>query len=152
MTQTTHPALAITPYWQSVQDDLERIVDLVPEGKMNFSPKPELWNFRGILIHVADARNNWMTRDVQDGEEHPNLWTTARTSDDLKRALRQSWERMNRFLANQSQLDKSYVSDYDGRTYDGHWIAFHLLEHDVHHRAELMQRLALLDVGHGIDL
>jgi uncharacterized damage-inducible protein DinB len=152
MTQNIHPPLAITPYWQAVQDDLERIVDLIPEGKIDFSPKPELWNFRGILIHVSDARDRWMDRDVQDGEGYANIWTTARTKDDLKRELRRSWQRMNRFLANRSQLDKSYVSDYDGRTYDGHWIAFHLLEHDVHHRAELMQRLALLDVEHGIDL
>jgi uncharacterized damage-inducible protein DinB len=31
-------------------------------------------------------------------------------------------------------------------------VAFHLLEHDVHHRAELLQRLALLDVVHDIDI
>ncbi|MBI5288708.1 MAG: hypothetical protein HY873_07015 [Chloroflexi bacterium] len=74
------------------------------------------------------------------------------SKDDLKRELERSYSRLQRFLANQAQLDATYTSDWDGRKYDGHWIAFHLLEHDIHHRAELMQRLALLDVEHRIDL
>jgi uncharacterized damage-inducible protein DinB len=149
---TTSVPLAITPHWQSVHDDLVRIIDLVPDGKMNWSPKNGLWNFRGILIHVSDARDIWMTRDAKDGEPHPNIWTTARSKEDLKREMERTFTRLQRFLANQAQLDKTYTSAWDGRPYDGHWIAFHLLEHDIHHRAELMQRLALLDVEHGIDL
>ena len=61
---------------------------------------------------------------------------------------------MQRFLANQAQLDAEYHSEWDGHreTFDGHWVAFHLLEHDIHHRAELMQRLALMGVEHDIDI
>jgi len=147
-----HPQLDIAPYWESVHEDLLRIVDLVPADKVDWSPKEGLWNFRGILIHVSDARDRWLTRDVQDGEPYPNIWTTARSKDDLKRELERTYTRLQRFLANQAQLDATYTSDWDGRTYNGHWISFHLLEHDIHHRAELMQRLALLDVEHGIDL
>ncbi|MEX0750575.1 MAG: DinB family protein [Dehalococcoidia bacterium] len=147
------PPLAITPYWASVQDDLLRIVDLMPAGKMNWTPSDELWNSRGILIHVSDARDSWMAGDVKDGDPYPNIWTTARTRDDLKRELVRTFDRVQRFLANQAQLDKRYTPAepaYPPR--DGHWIAFHLLEHDIHHRTELMQRLALMGVTHGIDL
>jgi uncharacterized damage-inducible protein DinB len=135
-----------------VQRDLLRIVDLVPDDKIDWSPKEGLWNFRGILIHVSDARDRWLADRVVDGDPYPNIWTTARSTEDLTREIVRTWERMERFLANQSQLDATYTSDFDGRQYTGHWIAFHLLEHDVHHRAELMQRLAMLDVEHGIDL
>ena len=153
MNDATFPALALTPYWSSVQDDLLRIVYLFPQGKLNWTPKEELWNARGILIHIADARDNWMTRDIKDGEPYPNIWATARTRDDLKRELVRTFARMQRFLASAARLDAVYTPDnpaYPAR--DGHWIAFHLLEHDIHHRAELMQRLALLDVAHEIDL
>ena len=148
------PRIDITPHWATVQRDIVRIVDLVPDEKIDWSPKPELWNFRGILIHVSDARDNWMSRDVQDGEPYPNIWTTARSKGDLKRELERTWNRLGRFLANQSQIDKTYTGEYNGEPVSdtGHFIAFHLLEHDVHHRAELMQRLALLDIEHGIDL
>ena len=28
----------------------------------------------------------------------------------------------------------------------GHWVAFHLLEHDIHHRADMFLYLALLGI------
>jgi uncharacterized damage-inducible protein DinB len=143
--------LDIAPYWRSVNDTLLRIVDLIPDGKFSWTPKPELWNARGILIHVSAARDGWLTRDVKDGEpDRPEIWTTTRTQDELKRELSRSFERLQRFLANQAQLDATYGSEFRP-SFDGHWIAFHLLEHDIHHRAELLQRLALLDVDHDID-
>lgn len=152
--QSSFPPLDISGYWHEVNDHLLQIVDLVPDGKMDWSPKEELWNFRGILIHASDARDRWMTFDVQDGEPHPNIWTTARTRDDLKRELTRSFARLQRFLANQGQLDAKYTDDDhpEWPAHNGHWVAFHLLEHDIHHRAELLQRLALLDVAHGIDI
>jgi uncharacterized damage-inducible protein DinB len=150
MSSAAFPPLEIARHWQQVNDDLVRIVDLVPADKFNWSPSPELWNSQGILIHVPDARDQWLTRDVQDGEEYRNIWTTARTPDDLKRELTRTFKRLQRFLSNQAQLDAHHKSEWR-EDFDGHWIAFHLLEHDIHHRAELMQRLALLGVDHGFD-
>ncbi len=154
MTDNMFPPLAITPYWQSVQDHLLQIVDLIPEDKLNWTPKDGLWNPRGNLIHVADARDRWLADGVQDGDPYPNIWTTARTKDDLNRELTRTFERLQRFLANQAQLDGSYPDERNGEPVinSGHWIAFHLLEHDMHHRAELLQRLAHLDIEHGIDI
>jgi uncharacterized damage-inducible protein DinB len=151
------PALAITSYWQSIQDNLLQIVDLIPEDKLNWSPREDLWNSRGILIHVSDARDRWLADGagrVNDGDPYPNIWATARTSADLRRELERTFVRLQRFLANQAQLDGTYTGEWNRGpvTHDGHWIAFHLLEHDIHHRAELMQRLAHLEIDHGIDL
>jgi hypothetical protein len=72
----------------------------------------------------------------------------------MRRELARTFGRLQRFLGNQAQLDASYTDERDGRPVmiTGHWIAFHLLEHDIHHRAELMQRLAHLDITHDIDL
>ncbi len=154
MSEQPPPRIDITSHWPTVQRDILRIIDLVPADKWDWSPKPELWNFRGILIHIADARDGWMNRDVKDGDGYPNIWASARTPDDLKRELARTWERLNRFLSSQSQLDATYPGERDGKVLymnSGHFIAFHLLEHDIHHRAELLQRLALLDVDHGID-
>ena len=157
MPSNEFPCLHISRYWRSVQDNLLRIVDLVPDDKFDWTPKDDLWNCRGILIHVADARDGWLAdgrHGVQDGEPYPNIWLTARTRDDLRRELVRTFERVERFLNNGSQLDALYLEEWNGQTLtrNGHWIAFHLLEHDIHHRAELLQRLALLDIAHGIDI
>ena len=149
----TH-ALDICQYWGGVQEHILRTVDLLPEEKLNFTPQEDLWNSRGILIHIADARDGWLTHTVQDGEPYPNIWTTARTKDDIKRELTRTFERLQGFLGNKQQLDASYEDEHNGgiRTVTGHWIAFHLLEHDIHHRAEVLQRLAHLGIAHEIDI
>jgi uncharacterized damage-inducible protein DinB len=157
MSESAYPSLDISAYWSGVQDDLLHIADVFPEGKLNWTPQEDLWNSRGILIHVADARDGWLAdgrHGVQDGEPYPNIWVTARTREDIHRELVRTFDRVQRFLRNRAQLDGTYEEEWDGHrvTRNGHWIAFHLLEHDIHHRAELLQRLALLGVEHGIDI
>ncbi len=153
MPDPTFPPLDISRHWRGVQADLLRVVDLVPEDRMDWTPRGDLWNFRGILIHTADARDGWLSSVVNDGEPYPNIWLTARSPGDLRRELERTFGRLERFLSDQSRLDGSYEDEWAGetKTVDGHWIAFHLLEHDIHHRAELLQRLALLGIDHGID-
>lgn len=153
MTEPAILTLDISPFWRHLQDQLLRIVGVYPEDKLNWSPKAELWNARGILIHVSDVRDYWLANGVQDGDAYPNIWLTARTKEDLSRELVRTFDRLTRFLTNAQQLDAMYASP--GSTDSectGHWLAFELLEHDIHHRAELLQRLALLDVTHDIYL
>lgn len=157
MTDAPFPPLDIARHWRTVQEHLLRIVDLVPDDKWDWTPRDDLWNSRGILIHVADARDRWLSGGpgrIGDGEPYPNIWVTARSRDDIRREVERTFARVGRFLRNRAQLEATYTATWDGHTetYDGHWVAFHLLEHDIHHRAELMQRLALLGVEHGFDL
>jgi uncharacterized damage-inducible protein DinB len=32
--------------------------------------------------------------------------------------------------------------------FNGHWLAYHLVEHDIHHRADIFHYLALLGIEH----
>lgn len=142
---TNQPSrLDIVPVWARFNEDLIKLVDAVPDDKVNWSPKPELWNFRGILIHIASARDNWLKGTVKDGIEVPDVWATVRTRAEIQEAYRRTWARLERFLSNENQLDATY--DDDGESVTGHWIAFHLLEHDVHHRADIFHYLALLGI------
>ena len=163
-----YPPLAITEYWSRLNDTILDLVDYIPDDKLDWSPREGLWNFRGIVLHMALARNNWMERDVQDGlalgagpaaapggetlEERTQAFLRhGRTKDELKDHLRWSWDRLLRFLSDPAKLDMAYAGtdpDDAERTFDGHWIAFHGLEHDVHHRADLFHYLALLGVDH----
>jgi uncharacterized damage-inducible protein DinB len=157
MADGAFPRVDLSPHWQSVQESLLHLIDVIPNDKLNFTPREGLWNSRGILIHVADTRDRWLAERVQDGEPYPNIWLTARTKDDLGGEMARTFERLQRFLRDQAQLDATYRFVWDDGSVEhleertGHWIAFHLLEHDIHHRAELMQRLALLGIDHGLD-
>ena len=144
MTDVPSPGIDITPTWARFNDGLVRLVDYVPDDQINWSPKPELWNFRGILLHIADARDGWLGGDVKDGVIAPNVWQTVRTKAEIQGAFRRTWERLERFLADQQKLDATYADE--GEAVTGHWIAFHLLEHDIHHRADILHYLALLGI------
>ncbi|HYM15492.1 MAG TPA: DinB family protein [Dehalococcoidia bacterium] len=148
MTDAPAPRIDITPTWARLNDGLIRLVDYIPDDQINWSPKPELWNFRGILLHIASARDNWLSRTVQDGVNAPDVWRTVQTKAEIQGAFRRTWDRLEAFLADRGKLDEEYNDD-DGdwhRVVTGHWIAFHLLEHDVHHRADILHYLALLGI------
>ncbi|MEX1254741.1 MAG: DinB family protein [Dehalococcoidia bacterium] len=149
---TTFPPLDITAYWAPLNEQLVALLDLVPDDKLDWSPKPELYNFKGILLHVVVARHNWMGRDVGDGEETPDVLREGQTKDGLKAQLRLSWARMERFLSSRDRLEATYDVPHGpagvART-NGHWLAFHGLEHDIHHRADIFHYLALLGIDHG---
>ena len=144
--------LDIARYWAPVNEQVIELLDLIPDHKLEWSPKPELYNFRGILIHISSARHTWMTRDVKDGETSPDVMQKGQTKEGMKEQLRLSWARMERFLSNQEQLDAMYDLPHEPGGVprrDGHWLAFHGLEHDIHHRADIFHYLALLGVDHG---
>ncbi|MEX1254387.1 MAG: DinB family protein [Dehalococcoidia bacterium] len=151
MSETTYPPLDIASEYARVTDHLISLVDCVPDDKLEWSPKPELWNLKGILLHVAWARHGWLGFTVQDGETSPDVLRAGQTRDGLKEQLRLSGERLQRFLADPGKLAGTYEdTDEEGatRTVTGHWVAYHLLEHDIHHRANVFDYLALLGIEH----
>jgi uncharacterized damage-inducible protein DinB len=145
----TLPPLDIADQWPKLNEQLVGLVDVIPDDKLNWSPKRELFNLRGILLHIPLARHNWLNR-VGDGEQAPDVLREGQTKEGAKRHLRLSWERLERFIADPGKLDAVYEAPYYGeeRTFTGHWIAYHLLEHDIHHRADIFHYLALLGIEH----
>jgi len=144
MSSGTFPRVDITPTWARLNDELIRLVDYVPDEKFDWSPMPELWNFRGILLHVASARDNWLGRDLKDGIDAPDVRGTVRTKPEIQQAYRRTWDRLEAFLRDEAKLDATYTTPWE--VTNGHWIAFHALEHDIHHRADILHYLALLGI------
>ena len=86
----TYQPLEIAEYWGRLNDGIIRLVDYIPDDKINWSPKPELWNFRGILIHIAGARDGWMAGTVRDGDPSPNTYATAHSKEEIKQTYRRT--------------------------------------------------------------
>jgi len=152
MTATSYPPLNVTQYWADLTDHLVELVDLVPEGKMNWSPSPDVWNFRGYFLHIAAARYHWLENAIHDGEGWPDYLQQGQTNEGLKTVLRESWERTLRFLSDRGKLDAQYWPPegdpgyLDPDTFDGHFIAYHRLVHDVHHQGDILRHFELLGV------
>ena len=145
----TYPPLDIVGEWPKLNEQLVALVDIFPEDKLDWNPKPELWNFKGILLHVCMVRHNWLVNRVKDGEQTPDTLHEGQTKEGMKEQLRLSWQRLERFVRDPARLAATYAVEYkDWEMVTGHWIAFHLLEHDIHHRADVFHYLALLGVEH----
>ena len=148
----TYPPLNVTQYWADLTDHLVELVDLVPEDKMNWSPAPEVWNFRGYFLHIAGARHHWLENSIHDGEGVPNFVMEGQTNDGLKSVLRESWERMLRFLSDPAKLNTRYAPPpgeqfyVDPDDFTGHFIAYHRLLHDFDHQGDILRHFDLLGV------
>ena len=147
MTTDSHGKLDIAPRWGQLNDTIIALVDHVPDDKMDWSPREDLWDFRTILSHISSTRDNWLTPQGVDREA---VLATVTSKDDVKERLRQSWKLVEAFLSEQRYLDRVYEGSREGVDYSfsGHWIAFHVLEHDIHHRSDVFHYLALLGIEH----
>ncbi len=146
----TYPPLDITPIWATVNEDMIEIVDLFGEEKLSWSPSRERWNARGILLHCVIGRFGISGAVIQDGKTNPEILKEGQTKEGLKSQLLASWERLAQFVGSETLLAGEYDVPYQGKTakLSGHWLAFGLLEHDIHHRGELIGLLDLLEVAH----
>ena len=150
MSGQTYAKLDFAEQWGRMNDSIVALIDVIPEDKLDWSPREDLWNFRGILAHVATTRHSWLETAVLDGEATPDVFGSIGTKEGVKEHVQLSWARLERFLSAQAKLDKVYegVRFEEPYKYSGHWIAFHLLEHDIHHRSDIFHYLALLEIEH----
>jgi uncharacterized damage-inducible protein DinB len=143
--------LDIAEQWGRMNDSIVALVDYIPEDKLDWSPREDLWNFRGTLAHLTFVRHNWLGNVVKDGEPFENTDVVSKlgTKAGIQDVLGASWARVERFLSAQQNLDEIYQGFEDGDDpLSGHWVAFHLLEHDLHHRSDIFHYLALLEIEH----
>jgi uncharacterized damage-inducible protein DinB len=148
--EPTYGTFDIGEQWGRMNDSIVALVDYIPEDKLDWSPREDLWNFRGIVAHIAFVRHNWLGNDVKDGEsfEDSELFGAIGSKAGIQQVLHDSWARVGRFLSNQALLERMVERDFLDEPVPGHWVAFHLLEHDIHHRSDIFHYLALLEIEH----
>ena len=148
MTLDAGARMDLLPIWRRLNDTLIQLVDIVPDDRMGWSPKPDLWGFERILLHLCDAREEWMVRAIDDGEPNIGVLQNVLGKAGITDAFRRTWDRIERTFSDQAKLDATYRDRWwaEAPPRTGHWVAFHLLEHDIHHRADLLMYLALAGI------
>ena len=151
MDEVRFPPIDIIDAWSAVNDHLIELLDLIPEDKLEYSPKPELWNFKGLYLHICIGRYGMMQGVINDGIESPSVLVEGQTKDGLRRLLGASWERMEPFLSDSIAINREYQLDFPGgesARYSGHWLVFGQIEHDIHHRADILHYMRELGIAH----
>ena len=97
--------------WGRLNETLVGLLDYIPEDKLDWSPRDDMWGFRTILSHVSSTRGNWLMPDGVDREE---VLATVEGKDDLRRLLRESWSKVERYLSEQRYVDRVYEGEREG--------------------------------------
>ena len=153
--------LNVAPYWEMNNDNLIELVDLIPEDKLDWSPGPGEWSTRVIVTHIILARYHNPIVPGRDAAQLSDVVMDCRTKEGLKRHLRSSWGMVAAFLSDAAQLDAVHepltggpAPEYtEPDVYDGHYIAYHRMAHDLHHRSTIighMNQLGISLEGHRV--
>ena len=146
--------LKIAPYWQMTNDNLIDLMELVPEEKLDWTPAPGEWSTRVILTHIILARYHDQIVPGREGAEISEVVMDCRTKEGLKKHLASSWQMVAEFLSDPAKLDATHepltasAPEYiEPPVCDGHYIAYHRMAHDIHHRSTIIGHLNQLGIS-----
>ncbi len=148
MTHLEPLPVAVAPYWADLNEHLCELA-LVSPDRLDEAPEGE-WGVREVAHHIVGGREHWLANSLGRGPASFPPRDSNVTA--LQSALRSSWSRLADFLADGDALEATYeppANDpqyLDPDEFTGHYVAFHGLAHDVHHRAQLLDRIRDLGI------
>lgn len=138
-------------FWrEKVKATLDRALGITPDDKLDWAPAGEMLTLGNIFLHISET-SDWWYDEVIKGRKWqelvPSNETPAPPKAEIARHMKNHWERLERFFADDPQiLTKSFqIKRREGPfNFDGYWVFTHLLEHDIHHRSQINQYLRIL--------
>jgi uncharacterized damage-inducible protein DinB len=151
---------AYFPWWDTqVRPGLVRLVEVLPESRFDFKPRPELLTAREVVVHIAEAEFSWVHCVLDGGTDEEWVAPQADPAQGFRLtveapdrasllAMLEEWHRPTEAWLDRpdSELSREFVSEARGRTYTVHWVLDRVHEHEIHHRAQLASYLRLLGI------
>jgi uncharacterized damage-inducible protein DinB len=134
-------------HWRAISRDFLSLLDRLADDQLDFVPREGLWSLGTVVRHVAEAEDGWFRHVVLHELPH---WPEYAAGDhatvaSLKALLTDVHARTERYLASldAADLDRRIVAPW-GEEMTLRWIVWHVLEHEVHHRAEISLMFGLM--------
>lgn len=163
LSEELHPRIAlIFAQLEGVRADLKKLIDKLDAARLDEEPVDGFFSPAGLLAHIAETEAWWIQVVIQDtgdpaqpqrlrrgwcepfneeegGEPVLGKHPLAEYLGLLDRMRAQTFE----FLETQGAADLSRVFHYHARdetefSFDLEWILQHLVEHEAHHRGQLV--------------
>ena len=134
--------------WSNVRTRLLETVDKFTDTELDFRPFPSSWSVRSLMLHIAHEENGEFNHGLtQTLAEFPPEYELAEYPNRaaLKTLLAQVHAPNQAYLAalTDADLERPIHTPW-GTDYRLVEMVDHLIEHEIHHRAELSLILGML--------
>jgi uncharacterized damage-inducible protein DinB len=130
-------------FWERVRNRLLKGVENLTPEQLDWKPSGAIYSIADLLRHIADAESFWiekviLNRDCREvtKEAFPNLQAI------LKELERAHQETIN-FLSEHTLEDWGKKYKIENHELSLEWILFHVFEHEIHHRAQIILMLRM---------
>jgi uncharacterized damage-inducible protein DinB len=134
-------------HWRLVRRGLLSTIGKFSDEELRHAPYEGARTVAQIALHIADAEEGWfrliVTRELNAWPSYPaKEYATAAAITDV---LTEVHGRTEAYLEQLEEADLGRKIEAPwGATLSLRWIIWHVLEHEIHHRAELSLVLGLL--------
>ena len=142
-------AVTLFGHWADVRQGLLQALDSLSDDQLAFRPREGLWSLHETVCHIAGCEDSWfrcyVTRELKGWEEADYKPADYPTIADLKSLLGAVHARIENMYAQDG--DAKLTAEVElpwGARVSHEWVAWHVLEHEIHHRGEIYLMLGLL--------
>lgn len=138
-------------FWYQVQAHLTDMVDRIPEAHLEWKPEGMQRSFGDLLRHIVETRDWWVAKVLEEPGDCKDITRdNCGDRDRIKVELERSYEQVKAVYKKWTEegLRRRYtLPDSEGAMVTGLWVLWHVIEHDIHHRAQVMTYLRLFGIA-----
>jgi len=142
-------ATTLFRHWTEVRSGLLQALDKLADAQMSYVPREGLWSLGQTVCHLAGAEEGWfryvVMRELKGWDEADFKAVDYPTVTVLKALLSEVHARTeNLCLQGDGAFMRREVVLPWGPTITVEDVAWHVLEHEIHHRGEVYLMLGLM--------
>ena len=135
-------------HWNQIRAGLLSTIEAFDDDELYMVPFEGSRSIGQIMLHIAGAEDGWLRHVVtHELDEWPDLYILDNFQDKVSilQTLDQVHSRSLEYLSklNISDLNQKVKTPW-GKETSLHWIVWHIIEHEIHHRGELSLILGYL--------
>ena len=135
-------------HWNQIRAGLLSTIEAFNDDELFVVPYQGSWPIGQIMLHIAGAEDGWLryvvTRELDEWPDQYNI-DNFQDRDSILQILDQVHSRSLIYLSKLKSSDlNQQVKTPWGKEITLHWIIWHIIEHEIHHRGELSLILGYL--------
>jgi uncharacterized damage-inducible protein DinB len=139
--------------WRFIRQGTETLLNTIPEDKVNWSPNPKMRSMGDVIRHLIWSEAQFIGATITGTYAPPSFESLQRDCPTLA-SLCERWQRLHaeclEGLKRMTAADfyRDIPSPYDpARTLPAVLVLSFHVEHEIHHRSQLLQYTSLLGVS-----